>query len=112
MYNKWVNRNKTYKNSKSDESDVQDEEEEEDDESENLSSLNFPQNIDLNASEIEAFEIDRKNLANKTAFPISTNLEAWNALRKYRFYMIKNDKTINIWESWPLHIHTVKLLVW
>lgn len=60
----------------------------------------------MESKQIQSAEIERKNLANKTAYPIASNLEKWTILRKYRFYMIKEDNEMDILGKWPLYSHT------
>lgn len=61
--------------------------------------------IIIDDSMIISFENERKNLANKCSFPISTNIDSWKSLQPYRFHMMK-DKNVNIFEKWPLYDHS------
>lgn len=102
LYNKWINRTKSQE---TDDTDVDGNNEDEDQEV-----VENPEDgqsqIIFTDSQINNFESERKNLAHKTSFPVSTNIEAWRSLRNYRFHMIKTDKNINIWEKWPLYTHS------
>lgn len=104
MYNKWVNRNKLQQKNLADENGAGEEKVLEEEDEETLADSET-ENCSDEAS-IETLEIERKNLATKTSFPISTNLEAWRSLQSYRFSMIKKNKTVNIFEMWPLYTHS------
>lgn len=100
LYNKWVNRNKksSFEKVYGTDENESDEPEEIDDGDQHLAVYE-----PVEVAEIEPFEIARKNLANRTSYPISSNLDAWRDLRRYRYHMIKTDKQVNIWEMWPLY---------
>lgn len=60
--------------------------------------------IHFTEDEVAQFEGKRKLLANKSSFPIVSNIEAWNSLQQYRFYQIKN-KNIDFLTLWPMYKH-------
>lgn len=43
-------------------------------------------------------------LANKSEWPILSNIEEWNQLQDYRFYQMK-DKNIDMLSAWPMYRH-------
>lgn len=111
LYYKWINRNKKNNLNKNEDYENEDSEElaessEENDGDDEENNFEFPTPEEIGNSEIEKYEIERKNLANRTSFPLSDNMKAWNALRSYRFFTIKNNKNVNIWEMWPLYTNS------